>query len=74
MNVKVFNLISRVNEKNFLVQNDSLSESVCKSKEKWSHNVGVKVKKYMIGVLANMIICRILACVIVNAIKHVFTC
>ena len=59
-------------KKKFLFKMIRVSESVCKSKEKWSHNVGVKAKKYMIGVLANMIICRILACVIVNAIKHVF--
>ena len=44
MNIKVFNLMSGVNETRFLVQHDSceckcgLNESVCSSKKKWNHN------------------------------------
>ena len=44
MNVKVFNLMSVVNESRFLVQNEScqckceINESVCSSKQKWNHN------------------------------------
>ena len=44
MNVKVFNLVSGVNEIRFLVQYKSrkckcrLNESVCNSKQKWNHN------------------------------------
>ena len=44
MNVKVFNLISWVNEAKFLVQHDSckcrcgLNESVCNSKQKCNHD------------------------------------
>ena len=43
MNLKVFNLISRVNETRFLVQHESckykcgLNESVYCSKQKWNH-------------------------------------
>ena len=44
MNLKVFNLMSQVNEARFLVQHKSyeckcgLNESVSKSKQNWSHN------------------------------------
>ena len=44
MNVKVFNLMSVVNESRFLVQNEScqckcgINESLCNSKQKWNHN------------------------------------
>ena len=44
MNVKIFNLISRVNEKRFLVQHEfceskcRLNESVCNSKQKWNYD------------------------------------
>ena len=44
MNVKVFNLVSGVNETRFLVQHKScectcrLNESVCNLKQKWNHN------------------------------------
>ena len=44
MNLKVFNLMSQVNEERFLVQHKSyeckcgLNESVSNSKQKWSHN------------------------------------
>ena len=44
MNVKVFNLISRVNETRFLVQyklcrcKSELSESGCNSNQKWNHD------------------------------------
>ena len=44
MNIKVFNLMSGVNETRFLVQHESceckcgLDESVCYSKKKWNHN------------------------------------
>ena len=44
MNVKVFNLMSRVNERRFLAQRKSfeckcrLNKSICKSKQKWNHN------------------------------------
>ena len=44
MNVKVFDLISSVNEIRFLVQHEScewkcgLKESVCNSKQKWNHD------------------------------------
>ena len=44
MNLKIFNLMSQVNEARFLVQHKSceckcgLNESVSNSKQKWSHN------------------------------------
>ena len=44
MNVKVFSLMSKVNEARFLVQHQSskckcrLDESVCNSKQKWNHD------------------------------------
>ena len=44
MNVKVFNLISVINETGFLVQHEScewrcrLNESVYNSKQKWDHD------------------------------------
>ena len=44
MNVKVFNLMSRVNKTRFLVQHESCeckygsNESVCNSKQKLNHN------------------------------------
>ena len=44
---------------------------VTQSKNGIIMNVGVSVKNWMIGVIVKMIICRILALVIVNAIKHV---
>ena len=49
MNVKLFNLMSEINETTFLVQHKSsdckwgLNESVCKSKKKWM-NGSVSVK------------------------------
>ena len=44
MNVKVFNLMSGVNETRFLVEHESfeckceLNESVCNSKQEWNHD------------------------------------
>ena len=44
MNVKVFNLMSKVNETRILVEHESnkfkcgWNESVCNSKQKWNHN------------------------------------
>ena len=44
MNVKVSNLMSRVNEARYVVQHESpeskcgSSESVCNSQQKWTHN------------------------------------
>ena len=44
MNVKVFNLMSKVNETRFVIENKScgwkceLNERVCNSKKKWDHN------------------------------------
>ena len=44
MNVKVFNLMSRVNETRFLVQHESceckyrLNGNVCILKQKWNHD------------------------------------
>ena len=44
MNVKVFVLMSGVNETRFFIQHESceckceLNESVCNSKQKWNHN------------------------------------
>ena len=44
MHVKVFNVMSEVNETRFLVQHEScececrLNESVCNSKQKWNHD------------------------------------
>ena len=44
MNVKVFNLLSAVNETRFLAQHDlceckcGLNEGVCDSNQKWNHN------------------------------------
>ena len=43
MNVKVFNLMSRVNETRFLVQHEScvckcINESICSLKQKWNHD------------------------------------
>ena len=52
MDVKVFNLMSRVNETKFSVQYESckckcgMNESFCNSKQKWNHNdrFGASVK------------------------------
>ena len=44
MNVKVFNIMSRVNDTKFIVQHEScrckcrLNESVCNTKQEWHHN------------------------------------
>ena len=48
-----------------------LKEHVIQSKNGIIMNVGVSIKNQMIVVLAKMIKCRFLACVIVNVRKHV---
>ena len=76
MNVKVFSLMSGVNETRFLVQNE-LCECKCslmkmyviQSKNAIMMSVGVSVT--MIGLLVKMIICGILAIVTVKVIRHV---
>ena len=77
MNVNVFNLMFGVNETRFLVQHESceckrgLKEKVRNSKQEWNHSEcwceckeldgWGSCKNYYIGILA---------CVVVNVIKH----
>ena len=75
INAKVFKLISWINETKIFVQHQSReckcrkNESVSKSMQKWNH--WCECKELDIAAPVKMIICRILARVIVNAIEHI---
>ena len=79
MNLKVFNLLSGINETRFLVQHESreckygLNESVCNLKQKngTMMNLALRIRNKMIGVLVKMAICEILTRMIVNVTRHV---
>ena len=78
MNVKVHNLVTRVNETKSLVRHELpkckcvLSESVCNSNQKWSLSKCrcVSVKNWMIGFHVKMVICGIVVRVIVRLIRY----
>ena len=75
MNAKIFKLMSEVNETKILVQHQSRqckcrqNESVSKSMQKWNRRC--ECNKLDIATPVKIIICRILARVVVNAIKHI---
>ena len=78
VNVKVFNLMLRVNKTRFLIQDKlcqckyGLSKSVCSlKKNKIIMNVAMGVKNQMIGVRVKMIICGILTHAILIVMRYV---
>ena len=72
--------MSGVSETMFSVQHIScdckfrynrIKKHINQSKNRIMMNIGDSVKTYMIGVLVEMIVCRILVPVIVNVVRHV---
>ena len=69
MDVKVFNLKSKVNETRFVIENRScglkceLNETICNSKKRWDHNeCRCQCKKYTIGVFVKVVVCAMFEC------------
>ena len=76
MNVKVFDLMARVNETRAFVQDvninvDQMKMYAIESKNGIVMNVSESTKNYLIGVLVKKVTCGILVNMIVNMLKHV---
>ena len=76
MNVKVFDLMARVNETRVFVQDVSINVDQMKmyaieSKNGIVMNVSESTKNYLIGVLVKKVTCGILVNMIVSMLKHV---